>query len=473
MNNKIIDINKKSFIKIIIMLEVLVLFSIALTYLIPSGKFGTTIDSFGNEIIDYTQYIKLDGQGGINIIKGIFAPVLVLFAGDGLSILMLCIFLLVIAGAFQIMNDTQGMNVIVKKIARKFHYNKKVLIAMITLIFMCFGSFFGLFEEVLTLLPLVVMLTISLGYDGFLGFLVCIVATGFGFASAITNPFTVITASDIMGVSPMTNVWFRIIIFIVMYGLLLVYIFSHMKAIDKNPEVSPTFVEDEKKRQNMPESQNLENEARIFKSYLIFLLVVFVAIITITSIEALRSYTVVFLIAIFLIGGLLAGYIASLNFSKTIKSFGKGVLAALPTIVLVLMASSIKYILDEGMVIATISNSISNLIKGQNSFVVALIIYAIVLVLEFFISSSTAKAVFVMGILSLVNISLSSELLVLLYLFGDGYTNVLFPTSPVLLIALSMVGMNYFTWIKKSKYLFLINTLLVIGLIALAIIVGY
>ena len=76
-----------------------------------------------------------------------------------------------------------------------------------------------------------------------------------------------------------------------------------------------------------------------------------------------------------------------------------------------------------------------------------------------------------MGILSTINISLSKELMVLLYLFGDGYTNILFPTSPVLLISLSMVGINYFTWLKKGKFLFLINFLLVIGLILLAVLI--
>ena len=78
-----------------------------------------------------------------------------------------------------------------------------------------------------------------------------------------------------------------------------------------------------------------------------------------------------------------------------------------------------------------------------------------------------------MGILSLVTVDLSKEMLVLIYLFGDGFTNVLLPTSPVLLIGLSMVGLNYFTWLKKSKFLFLINTILVIGLILLAVLIGY
>ena len=65
------------------------------------------------------------------------------------------------------------------------------------------------------------------------------------------------------------------------------------------------------------------------------------------------------------------------------------------------------------------------------------------------------------------------ELLVLIFVFGDGFTNVLLPTSPVLLIGLSMINMNYFSWLKKSKYLFLINFVLVIILIFIAILLKY
>ena len=222
---KIIDINTKSYISIVIMLEVLVLLSIAITYIVPKGMFGTITNEYGNIITDYNNYISLPNKSGINIFKGLFGFILVLFSNDGLSLIMLSLFLLVISGAFQIMSDTNGMYVIVNRLINKFKDRKYILICLLTLIFMIFGSFFGLFEEVLTLLPLIVMITISLGYDGYLGFLICIVGTGFGFASAITNPFTVITASNIIGASPMTNIWYRILIFIIMYGLLIGYIF--------------------------------------------------------------------------------------------------------------------------------------------------------------------------------------------------------------------------------------------------------
>lgn len=474
MNNKIIDINKKSYLSILLILFILVIFSIIITYIIPKGTFETIIDANGNIIVDYNKFIPLPDDKGINIFKGLFSFILVLFSKDGLSLIVLCLFLLIISGAFQIMNDNLGMKVIVKRLINKFKGREKVLISIITLVFMMFGSFFGLFEEVLTLLPLIIMITLSLGYDSYLGFLICIVGTGFGFASAITNPFTVITASNIIGANPIANLWFRILVFFTMYGLLLAFIFNHIKKIKKDQTVSPTYANDIKKTNTIDiNDEIIPNENKIFDTYVIFLSLVLIAIITITSIPSLRSYTVVFLCVLFLLGGIISGLIVNKKITTTLKSFINGVVAALPTILLVLLASSIKYILEEGNVIATIANSISNLITNKNTFVVAIIIYLVILILEFFISSSTAKSIFIMGILSFVNIELSKELLVLIFVFGDGFTNVLLPTSPVLLIGLSMINMNYFSWLKKSKFLFLINFLIVFLFIFIAILIKY
>ena len=473
MNNKVVNISKKSFINVLIILGILVILSIAITYIIPKGVFEVVTNADGSITTNYENYIPLEDANGINILKGIFAPLLVLTSKDGLSLIMLSLFLLVISAFFQIMNDVKGIKVIVNSLINKFKNSKKLLIALITLIFMIFGSCLGLFEEVLTLLPLIAMVTISLGYDSFTGFLICIVATGFGFASALTNPFTVITASNILGVSPISKIWLRVVVFIIMYGLLIAYTFLHIRKISKKPESSPTYENDKEKRVGLEEEEEITNKSTIFKTYIIFFVLFIVAIIISTSLEALRDYTVVVLITLFLLGSFISGYIVTRDIKKVFKSFISGVVAALPAIVLVLFASSIKYILEEGQILATIANSISTLIKGKSIYSVALLIYAIILVLEFFISSSTAKAIFVMGILSCVSVDMSKELLVLIYLFGDGYTNVLFPTSPVLLIGLSMIGMNYLSYLKKTKWLFLINVGIVILLILFAVLIGY
>ena len=444
--------------------------AIVLTYTLPKGQFGV----LENGETDYTSFINLGKEGGINIFKGIFSPFLLLGADGGITIIMLCIFLLVIAGVFQAMNDNNGIKVIVNRVVNRFQNRKFILLCVISLIFMIFGAFLGLFEEVLTLLPIIAILTLSLGYDSFTGFLVSIVACGFGFSSAITNPFTVVFASNLIGVNPFIKIWFRIIIFIVMYGLVVLAVFLYTRRIKKKPEASLTYERDMKFRDEVFVKEEIQNEKKIFISYVSFFGLALATIIICSAISALRDYTVVALIAVFLIGGILVSLIASdWNAKKTFISFGKGALSVVPTLLFILMASSIKYILAEGKVLPTVVYSINNAVAGKNIYAIAFLLFAIVLGLEFFISSSTAKAVFVMSILGVLTLGLTKETLVLIYTFADGYTNLLFPTSPVLLIGLSMMEVSYFKWLKKSWPLFIITFSLVALFLVLAIAIAF
>ncbi len=468
----LINVSKKTFIQVTVLLLALMIAAIVMTYVIPQGRFGTLEDG----TVDYLDYQRVEGSSGISIIKGIFAPVLVFASGDGITLIMLSLFLLVISAAFQVMNDAGGINVLIGSVSERFKNRKNLLIVAVAFVFMCFGAFLGLFEEMLTMLPIVTALCVLIGFDSFTGFLISIIACGFGFASAITNPFTVILASEIIKTNPMEHIWYRIIIFAVMFLLLLGFIFLYIRKIKKDPTASLTYAHDEKLRQNVTENGVVNDTPGAKKTktvYTVFLLVSLVLIIVASSVPALRSYTVVILLAYFLIFGIVAGLICMKNAKAVFGSFLKGLLGALPTLVFIALASSIKYIFDEGSIMPTIIHGINTFAEGKNIFVVALVIYAIVLVLEFFISSSTAKAVLVMGILSVVSVGLTKQMSVLLYTFADGYTNVLFPTSPVLLISLSMIELDYFKWVKKSVPLFLLNLALVIGFIILGIVIGF
>lgn len=461
-NRKLINISTKTFIGVAILLFLCMVAAIVMTFVVPKSEFV-----YDGETLIGIQ--TLDEKGGIAIWKGILSPFLLLGADGGISITMLCIFLLVIGGAFQAMNDNNGIKVIVGRVIERFKNRKFLLLCIVALIFMVFGAFLGLFEEMLTLLPIVAILTLSLGYDSFTGFLISIVACGFGFSTAITNPFTVIFASNLLGVSPFVKVWFRIIIFIVMYGLMVLTIFLYTRRIKKKPQSSLTYERDLALKDEEFTNEKIPNERTIFISYVSFFAVALTTIIIFSAIAAIRDYTVVGLIVVFLIGGILVSLISTdWDFKKTFKSFGKGALSVLPTLVFILIASSIKYILAEGHVLPTIVNSINNAVADKNIYAITFILFAIILGLEFFISSSTAKAVFVMSIVGVLTLGLSKEMLVLIYTFADGYTNLLFPTSPVLLIGLSMMGVSYFTWLKKSWPLFIVT----FALVALFLVVG-
>ncbi|MBR7070700.1 MAG: hypothetical protein IKI29_00820 [Clostridia bacterium] len=470
----LINISKKTFIQVTALLLGLLVVSIVLTYLIPAGSFGTYADGS----TDYSVYRPLDAVKGVALWKGLLAPVLVFFSADGLTLIMLSLFLLVISASFQVMNDAGGIGAMVGAVSERFQNRKKLMIALISLLCMCFGAFLGLFEEMLTMLPILTMLCLAVGYDSFTGFLVCILSCGFGFASAVTNPFTVLLASEIIGTNPMENIWYRILIFAVMYLLLQTFIFLYLKKLEKNPKNSYTYEHDLRMKSSVNIYSNVpqkspQQQKKIRTVYGLFLLCSLALIAVCSFVGALRDYTVVVLIAYFLLFGTLAGVWCTSSWKTVVQSFLKGLKGALPTIVFIALSASIKYVFDQGCVMPTITNQINLLAKGKNIFLIALIVYAVVLVLEFFISSSTAKAILVMGLLSTVSLGLSNQTLVLIYTFADGYTNVLFPTSPVLLISLSMIEMEYFKWVKKSVPLFAVNLLLVIAFILLGIVLGY
>lgn len=460
--NKVVDISKKSFLTAVIVLLAFMVVATILTFVLPKGRFAVNADGE----VDYSAFISLGSDGGINVLKAIFSPILI-FVSDGmLQPLMLSIFILVIAGVFQVMMDCGGMQEIVSRLVNKFKNKKFLFVAILTFFFMCLGSFFGLFEETLILLPMVVTVCVSLGYDATVGFFVCTLATGIGFSVALTNPFTVVYSSDLIGANVFSGMWFRAIAFIVFYAIILgfIYLYSKKKISIEQPQLTQST-----------SVKALVNK-KTFVAWTCFLVVALVCLISFTAIPFLRDLATPLLAVVFLVGGAIAGGI-SFGLKRSAKSFGKGALSALPAVAMIALAFAIKFILVEGMILDTITNYISTSIGGKSKYITVLILFAIILVLEFFISSSTAKAVFVMGVLSGVvgsgSLSVSAELLVLIYVFSDGFTNLLFPTSPCLLIGLSMTGQSYTDWLKKSKILFPLIFVVTIGFIMLATAIGY
>ena len=356
----LINISRKSFIQVTLLLLGLLVVSIALTYILPKGEFGLLPDGTPN----YLDYVRRDDLGGIPL--------------------------------WQVMNDVGGIRALVGAVSERFRDRRGLLLVLIAFLFYCFGSFLGLFEEMLTMLPIVCALCVLVGFDSFTGFICCILACGFGFAGAITNPFTVLLASEIIGANPMEHIWFRILIFFVMFGLLLAFLFFYLRRLKKDPLSSLTLRRDEALRASAAETVRAEEDApgrarRLKISYAVFLLVSLALIVACSLSAALRGYTVPILIAYFLIFGLLAGAIACGDFRFVLKSFLRGFGGAAPTIVFIALAASIKYVFDRGAVLPTIVNSINTLIAGRSPVLVALIIYLIVLLLEFFIDSPYAK----------------------------------------------------------------------------------
>ena len=76
--------------------------------------------------------------------------------------------------------------------------------------------------------------------------------------------------------------------------------------------------------------------------------------------------------------------------------------------------------------------------------------FFVVMLLNFFIGSGSAKAFILMPILVPIMdlLGLGRQLGILAFQFGDGFSNVLYPTNAVLLIALSLSKVSYGKWFR-------------------------
>jgi uncharacterized ion transporter superfamily protein YfcC len=192
-------------------------------------------------------------------------------------------------------------------------------------------------------------------------------------------------------------------------------------------------------------------------------------------IPALQDLTMVIVAVMFLIAGIVSALLAGMAPRELGRSFVSGVLSILPAVAMILMASSIKYTLEEACVMDTILYGAVGLAKTLPGWAVVLFIYLIVLVMNFFIPSGSAKAFMLIPlIVPMAQIfGISPQLCVVAFAFGDGFSNVLYPTNPALLIALGLADVDYGDWFRWSSKFQVSNLLLTSTILLFGLAVGY
>ena len=329
-----------------------------------------------------------------------------------------------------------------ERIVNKFGKAKYKLMAVVILFFMSLGSFIGSFEECVPLVPIVVALCITLGWDALTGLGMSLLAAGCGFAAGVCNPFTVGVAQELAGLPTFSGIGFRFVGFILIYILLFCFVRHYAKKIEKPIEGNAL-------------SNNFEPNKKMDKGLIAFGIILGAGILCVLSsvfITFLQDYTMIIVAVMFLAAGIVSVLIAGLGGKQLGLTFFHGLVSILPAVIMILMASSIKYTLDEANILDTILHSAVQIAQALPKEAVIIFIYIIVLFMNFFISSGSAKAFLLMPLLvPLAPIfDISSQLCVMGFAFGDGFSNVLYPTNPVLLISLGLSGVSYVKWFKWS-----------------------
>ena len=466
------NISVRSFVVVVALLLAILVFCGSLSYFIPQGAFET---AEGGNIIPGT-YVR--GQvEGIALWRVLTAPARVFASEDGVTILMISLFLLVMSGVFNLLDKTGGIKTFIAYIMRKLRDRGSAVVCITVLIFMLFGSLFGMFEELVTLLPLIIVFMLSMNMDTMVGLGTCLMAACFGFSTAITNPFSVGTAAQLADIPVSSGAWLRIVFFVIVYGVLVCFLLSYLKKLGKNPAVSLTYEADQKRRGELlaQKEEITPRQKRTFRVYAVFFAIQGVLLVAIACIRAISGLAIPILAASFLIAGLICGQLVCRNFRRVLGWFGKGAAAMLPAVVMIALASSVKLVMVESNIIHTVMHFILGLLEGKSPFVTVLLIYGLILFLQLFIGSASAKIFLVMPIvLPITNaLGISPTLVILTYCMADGFTDVILPTNPVLLIGLSMANVSYWKWLRWTWKLQL--TLLAVSVLVLlfGVSIGY
>jgi len=245
------------------------------------------------------------------------------------------------------------------------------------------------------------------------------------------------------------------ILFAVVYALVFWFVRRHAKKIEKTPTASLSFKEDEQIRESRTGMDKIEEKTqRIMKRAAVWFGVsmgIAILFILVTSrIPSISDLAFPVMALLFFFGGLGGGILAKQPAKEIVRTFGKGVLNMLPGILLLAMAYSVKLIIDNGGITDTILYRASNWIADKPKIFAAFMIYLITLAMNFFIGSASAKSFLMMPILAPLAdlVGVTRQTAVLAFEFGDGFSNMIYPSNAILLIALGFTVVGYPKWAR-------------------------
>ena len=360
------------------------------------------------------------------------------------------IFILVVGGAFWLLNATGAVTAGIGRFIARVGKRDKLVLAAITVLFSLAGAVFGMSEETIPFVGIVVPLVVSMGYDAFMGMLIVYVASNIGFSSAFLNPFTVGIAQGMADLPLFSGMGYRIFCWAFLTVLMTIFVVVYAHKTRKAP-TEAFAVED---------TPLTHRQGWILG---VLLLTVIMLIVGVTC----WDWYLPEITGLFLGMGIICGIIAGFNANRIADELLAGAKDILSAALVVGFASGIIVLLQDGKVVDSILHSMQEGLDGTGRMGSLTAMYGIQALINFVIPSATAKAAITIPIMAPFSdmVGVSRQAMVLAFQFGDGFTNMLTPTSGVLIAALAMARIPYTKWVKWIWKMVVV--LLVLGLLLL------
>jgi uncharacterized ion transporter superfamily protein YfcC len=491
---------------IVIVFSIIIIAAI-LTWIVPGGEYAREIKNVNgvdrevivNGTFKYVENLPQTWQ--------IFSA----FYHGFIKMSHIVVFILIMGGAFWIVNETKAIDIGILSflnLTRRFEKFKSIrllginniIITFIMLIFSIFGAIFGMSEETLAFTLIFVQLSISMGYDSLVGIGLCYFAAHVGFAGSILNPFTLGIAQGLASVPLYSGIEYRVVCWIILTIFAIAFVLWYAARVKKNPKRSIMYEEDAFWRNHGNSNHEMENKKSPKSAWIVAGLVqivlimfavkypestikgitgpflpVMAALYAISSYMALRKslpyyvlnvliFTIFYLIigvlgyewyiaeiaALFFAMGIIAGFASGKNPDQIVKLFVEGVKDIVSASLVVGFAGGIIAMLNDGLIIDTILYSLANALVGTGQMAAISIMYVFQSALNLVITSGSAKAALTIPIMAQFSdiVGLSRQATITAFQFGAGITDMIAPTSGVLIGVLGIARVPYGKWFK-------------------------
>jgi uncharacterized ion transporter superfamily protein YfcC len=307
------------------------------------------------------------------------------------------------------------------------------------------GSFtIGMGEEYVPLIPIIVTMSLAMRMDAIVAMGMVWVPYGIGWACAGTNPFGVIIAQNIANV-PITSGWaFRLAMMAAFLAIAFHHIYRYAMRVRENPETSLVAHVSYETGFELPRDIEF-NTARMA-----ILLVFLIGVIGFVWGVATYGWYIGELNAVFLAIGLATAFIARIPAGETSRAFISGAADMTAAALLVGFARTIEVVLADGQVIDTVIHGIAGVLVNLGPEASALGMLIVQTICNFFVPSGSGQAFVTMPIMSpLATLTgVPQQTAVIAYQFGDGFTNMVVPTSALVMGALALGKIPYGAWVR-------------------------
>ena len=413
---------------IIIMLAFVVLATI-LTYTIPAGSFERRLDELtGREVVVPGSFVQVPSQPVdgwqmlVSIPEGIIA---------GAEVVVL---ILILGGAFYIVDKTGAFHAGLESLVGRFSSAKSILLVVLGLFFATAGALNGLQEEIIAMVPVLLILSKKVGYSKVAVISISLGCAVIGGSFGPSNPFSVLIAQKVAGVEVFSGGIYRMVV----TTFALIFWIWYIIRTGKDKTALEIAAKTEKTK--------LSGTHR--------LILVLVGLTFGAMIYGLTSWDWGYneMSAIFFLMGIVVGLVGKLGINGTARAYSEGFSEMIFAGIIVGLARSIYLVLNEGQIVDTVIFALFTPLEDLPITVSALGMMLAQAVLHIPVPSTSGQAVLTMPLLAPVAdlIGMSRQVVVLAYQYGAGMMDLLTPSNGALMAILAACGISYKDWLKYA-----------------------